>query len=80
MNATFVNKIVEFDKYCKTCIHSNLIQNDNGDMPEPCNSCLNEPTNVNSKKPIHYEADEKLIKIENKKLEDLNKINNPISE
>lgn len=77
MDATFVNKIVEFDKYCKTCEHCNLIQNDNGDMPEPCNECLNEPTNVNSKKPIHYKPDEKLIEAAKKQLEEIAKINNP---
>ena len=62
MENSIVDKIVEYDKYCKTCQHSTLISNpETGEMPEPCNECLGEPTNVNSKKPIRYKADEGLI-------------------
>ena len=43
-------KIVEFDKYCKTCIHK-----DKKDIEEPCCDCLDEAVNVNSHKPVKYE-------------------------
>lgn len=54
--------IVEFDKYCKTCKHKEL-----EDKYDPCCDCLDNPTNINSRKPIHYEEDEKLVKEEEKK-------------
>ena len=44
-------KIVEFDKYCKTCLHKDVKEKD-----EPCNECLGEPANFNSHKPVKYEA------------------------
>lgn len=43
-------KIVEFDKYCDNCKHKDL----NDDL-EPCNECLTNPVNENSKKPINFE-------------------------
>ncbi len=46
----FVDKIVEFDKYCSKCKYENL----NGDG-EPCNTCLTNPTNTHSKKPVCFE-------------------------
>jgi len=52
-----VNKIVEFDKYCKTCEFR-----DTKEYLNPCHDCLNNPTNVNSRKPINYKEDEKKIK------------------
>lgn len=44
-------KIVEFDKYCKTCVHKDVKEKD-----EPCYSCLDEPANLHSHKPVKYEA------------------------
>lgn len=47
-----VDKIVDFT-YCKTCKHK-----DEKDYLDPCHECLNNPTNVNSQRPVNYE-DEK---------------------
>ena len=58
------DKIVEFDKYCKTCQFKDLEKNTNGDEPEPCNECLTECVNEYSKKPTMYKADEKLVDAE----------------
>lgn len=54
-----VEKIIDFDKYCKTCKHCDVVG-----YEDPCNDCLDNPVNNNSKKPIHYEEDEKKIKKE----------------
>lgn len=43
-------KIVRYDRYCKNCKHKDLDQAD-----EPCNECLSNPTNANSRKPVKYE-------------------------
>lgn len=48
-------KLVDFDKYCKTCIH---IMKD--ESQEPCNSCLEEPVNLNSHKPVSYKENKRL--------------------
>lgn len=53
----YIDKIINFDKYCKTCKYSDLEE-----VEDPCNDCLDNPTNMNSKKPIHYEEDEKKVK------------------
>ena len=42
-------KLVEFEKYCKTCTHKN-----NKDTDDPCNECLTEAARFNSHKPLHY--------------------------
>lgn len=55
-------KIVEFDKFCKTCKHCDVKH-----FEDPCNECLDNPTNTNSKKPINYEEDEERVKAEAKK-------------
>lgn len=52
-----IDIMVEFDKYCKTCKHCDL----RGHY-DPCNDCLDNPVNTNSKKPIYYEEDEKRVK------------------
>ena len=60
MENTF--KIVEFDKWCKTCKYK--------DYPEeakPCCDCLEEPAVANSSKPMYYKKQEKPKKKENKK-------------
>lgn len=43
-------KEVRFDKYCKTCKHEKI-----KDTDEPCNECLDNPTNYASIKPVNYE-------------------------
>lgn len=43
-------KEVYFDQYCKTCKNRKLKEKD-----EPCNECLDNPTNLNSHKPVKYE-------------------------
>lgn len=46
-------KIVEFDKYCDTCVHKDVSEDD-----EPCFCCLLSPVNLNSIKPVNYEEKE----------------------
>lgn len=43
-------KIVEYDKYCNTCIHEKLKEDE-----DPCHDCLNEPGRLYSHKPSKYE-------------------------
>lgn len=44
-----IDKIVEFDRYCKTCVY---VKNKESD--EPCNECLANTTNLYSHKPVNY--------------------------
>ena len=53
-NYTTEEKIVRYDRYCKTCKYYNLNQ-----AEEPCNTCLSNPTNGHSRKPIKYEKGNK---------------------
>lgn len=46
----YINKIVDFDKYCKMCKHKDLEESE-----YPCHDCLNNPTNEHSRKPIKFE-------------------------
>lgn len=46
-------KIVEFEKWCKSCEHCS-----EKEVNEPCNSCLNEPANEDSHKPINWKKNE----------------------
>ena len=64
MDDRVIEKIVDFEKYCKTCKHAHLEADENGNMPEPCNGCLTEPVNENSQKPVMYDPDEEVIKKE----------------
>lgn len=57
-----VMKIVEFNKYCCTCEHFNKKEDE-----EPCFTCLAEPENANSHKPVKWE--EASMKAQNKKEE-----------
>jgi hypothetical protein len=50
------DKIVDFEKYCKQCKFYNV--NDK-EGKEPCNSCLDEPVNENSKKPVNFKEKDK---------------------
>lgn len=42
---------VDFWKYCKTCRHLETEESE-----EPCCDCLEEPVNIDSRKPVKYEA------------------------
>ena len=46
------NKIVNFSKYCLTCVHSMKYE-----YEDPCHDCLQNPANVNSHKPVYYKED-----------------------
>ena len=41
---------VEFEKFCKTCKHKGKKESE-----QPCCECLDNPTNLNSHKPVRYE-------------------------
>jgi len=60
-----LDKIVEFDKYCKTCKYK-----DTKSFEDPCNECLDNPTNLHTKRPVCYKEDEKLKRQEEKKQEE----------
>lgn len=42
-------KIVEFDKWCSKCEHENKNENES-----PCDICLSEPVNTDSRKPVCF--------------------------
>lgn len=46
-------KEVYFYKYCKTCQYR-----DNKEDEEPCDECLNEPSNTYSHKPVYFKEKE----------------------
>lgn len=46
-------KIVEFDKYCKTCKFRNV-----KGTADPCDDCLSYPVNLNSRKPVRWKSKE----------------------
>lgn len=46
-------KIVDFT-WCKKCIHRLKRENE-----EPCNECLDYPSNEDSRRPVKFETDEK---------------------
>lgn len=48
-------KIVDFEKWCKSCIH-----NDESETNEPCNTCLDNPTNEDSRKPVNWKENDKV--------------------
>lgn len=43
-------KIVEYDIWCPQCKHKDCKETD-----EPCYSCMGEPVNLYSHKPVKYE-------------------------
>ena len=45
-------KIVTYEKYCKKCRH---YKENESDPKSKCWDCLNEPINIDSRKPIHFE-------------------------
>ena len=48
------NKIVNFDNFCKLCKYKDTDEN-----KPPCESCLSEPVNQNTHKPVKYEEADK---------------------
>lgn len=46
-------KEVRFDIYCKTCKYSNTSQ-----FNDPCNGCLSQPYNIDSRKPVNWKEKE----------------------
>ena len=48
--AEYAEKIVRFDIWCPKCKHRNKAENE-----APCYDCLEEPVNIDSQKPIHWE-------------------------
>lgn len=48
-----IEKEVYFGKYCPTCKHEKVSEQDN-----PCYGCLNQFTNTYSHKPINWEEKE----------------------
>ena len=52
-------KIIDFDKFCKTCKHRDVIE-----YEDPCNECLDCPARLNSQRPLNYKEDEELTKKE----------------
>lgn len=43
--------IVDFNKYCKTCKHNKKME-----YEDPCDECLDCPTNEDSTRPVKWEA------------------------
>lgn len=59
-------KIVDFT-YCKYCIHRKKKESDT-----PCDDCLDNPVNTDSRRPLYFKANglfEKLLKIKESKNE-----------
>ena len=46
-----IDKEVFFYKYCPTCEHKNVPPDE-----DPCNECLTNGKNINSHKPVNWEA------------------------
>ncbi len=43
-------KEADYHKYCRICKHAKVLETD-----DPCNDCLNQPYNIDSRKPINFE-------------------------
>lgn len=50
MNGENRSKFVEFSTYCHTCKHE-----DKKESEDPCYDCLDNPTNIDSHKPVNWE-------------------------
>ena len=44
-------KIVNFEKYCRTCKHSKKRE-----YEDPCDDCLDYPVNDEGRRPVRWEA------------------------
>ena len=47
-------KIVDYDIYCPKCKHKDL-----DSAEDPCDECLGQPWNTDSRKPVNFEEEEK---------------------
>ena len=47
-------KIVKFNEYCNRCVHKDVKETE-----DPCNECLNNPSNEDSRSPIYFKEEEK---------------------
>lgn len=45
-----IDKEVYFDFYCPRCVHA-----DNDEATDPCDECLEYPSNAHSHKPVYYQ-------------------------
>lgn len=54
-------KEVRYDEYCKKCVYEDL-----DESQDPCDDCLNEPFNIDSRKPVCYKEDADKKNKENK--------------
>lgn len=50
--------IVKYDKYCSTCMFSKV-----KDTEDPCDECLNQPVNEDSRRPVNYKEDTNAKKV-----------------
>ena len=47
-------KIVKYETYCQKCKHYN---EDEGNPKSKCWNCLDEPVNIDSRRPVNFEED-----------------------
>ena len=52
-------RIVRFDIYCKKCKYKDVQDDEDGIMGDPCNECLADGVNEDSRKPTRYVEDKK---------------------
>lgn len=48
-----MDKEVYFNQYCITCKYKDLLESD-----DPCDECLNYPSNTDSHKPVNWKKNE----------------------
>lgn len=60
-----MQKIVDFCAYCPDCVHW-----EKEGYEEPCNQCLNCPTNEDSRKPVEFKENPKPHKPPVRKVQD----------
>ena len=58
MDTDFIYKEVYFNRYCSTCAHKDLKEDE-----EPCYFCLGETVNLYSHKPVKWESNRKKEKV-----------------
>ena len=54
--------IVRYDKYCDTCMFASVKETE-----DPCDECLNNPTNEDSRRPVNFKEDTNVKKVERKR-------------
>lgn len=50
-----MEKIVRYEDWCPKCLY---LESDPGLNDNPCNDCLNNPSNIDSRKPINFKEKE----------------------